>query len=211
MEYVVTQNQAQHDALKRNYRKESLIMPNIWIPSEQKKHEKEYDAIWVSNLRPLKRAEWFLEVANRHPQFRFCIVGGYLDKDYYSSIQQKSQEIPNLSFLGAKSFEEVNTLIAKSRLLVCTSEYEGFPNTFLQAWAQSVPVVSTVNPNNVFENHKLGVYVENVDSLCENTCTLLMDVQLYNDYMICIQNYFTENHSAVNGFVRLMNYMGFPN
>ena len=37
---------------------------------------------------------------------------------------------------------EVNALLEHTDLLVNTSDYEGFSNTFIQAWMRRVPVVS---------------------------------------------------------------------
>lgn len=206
-EFIVTQNENQFFALQQHYGKSSMRQPNIWIPSDQDKHEKKYDAIWVANLRPLKRAEWFISLAKTLSQYRFAIVGGAMDKKYYEKIEQLSSAVPNLSFLGAKSFEEVNTLLSESRLLVCTSEFEGFPNTFLQAWAQSVPVVSTVNPNGLLTDYKLGKYVETQEELCEGMEALISDSLCYQSYEEAIRDYFLLNHSAEHAFEKLMDYL----
>lgn len=206
-EFIVTQNEKQFLSLQQHYGKSSMQQPNIWIPSNQDKHEKEYDAIWVANLRPLKRAEWFISLAEALSQYRFAIVGGALDKKYYEKIEQLSGAVPNLSFLGAKSFEEVNNLLSESRLLVCTSEFEGFPNTFLQAWAQSVPVVSTVNPNNLLTEYKLGKCVSTQEELCESMESLMSDSLCYQSYEEAIRDYFLLNHSAEHAFEKLMDYL----
>lgn len=205
--YIVTQNEKQFLSLQQYYGKRGLMQPNIWIPSNQDKHEKKYDAIWVANLRPLKRAEWFVSLAEKLSQYRFAIVGGVMDKKYYEKIERLSGAVPNLSFLGAKSFEEVNGLLSESRLLVCTSEFEGFPNTFLQAWSQSVPVVSTVNPNDLLTEYKLGEYVATQEGLCESVESLVSNPLCYQSYEEAIQGYFLLNHSAEHAFDKLMDYL----
>lgn len=206
-EFIVTQNENQFRSLQQNYGKTSMLQPNIWIPSNQSGFEKKYDAIWIANLRPLKRAEWFVSLAETLSQYRFAIVGGAMDKKYYEKIEQLSGAVPNLSFLGAKSFEEVNILLSESRLLVCTSEFEGFPNTFLQAWAQSVPVVSTVNPNNLLTDYKLGKYIETQEELCESMEALINNPLCYQSYEEAIRGYFLLHHSAEHAFEKLMDYL----
>ena len=194
--HFVTQNKVQHDDLLQNYGKESLVLPNIWSVKSSENFEKKYDAIWVANLRPLKRAEWFVRLANSLPQYHFAIVGGISKKDYYDKIEKEASIIDNLSFLGAKSFEEVNVLIGESRLLICTSEFEGFPNTFLQAWAFSVPVISTVNPNDVITKYGLGRIVNNEEDLLRTMKEIQLSVDIYKQSQHSIKNYFLTHHDA---------------
>lgn len=209
IDYIVTQNEAQRDALRSNYGKESLTLANIWIPSVNSPFfVKKYDVIWVAYLRPLKRVEWFLELARQLPQFRFAIAGGVsTDQNYFNKIEKEAKDVQNLSFLGALSFNEINNLLAQSKLLACTSEFEGFPNTFLQAWAQSVPVVSTVNPSSVVSEHQLGVVVSNFKELLEQTLKLLKDDSLYTQYQTSIKTYFLKSHDADKAFDKLIEFL----
>lgn len=209
IQYIVTQNKAQHDALLQNYGKESLVLPNIWLVKSGISLEKQYDAVWVANFRPLKRAEWFVRLAKSLPQFSFAIIGGVSSKDYYDQIKEKASEVGNLSFLGAKTFEEVNSLIAESRLLICTSEFEGFPNTFLQAWAQSVPVISTVNPNSCITEFDLGRVVDNESELLNATEEILSSKELLEKYKKNIDAYFLSHHDANVAYQKILEQIHF--
>ena len=65
----------------------------------------------------------------------------------YGALHQQMKLLPNLDYLGEQPIERVNSEIAASDVLVTTS-YEGFPNTFIQAWLRGVPVVSNgVDPD----------------------------------------------------------------
>lgn len=207
IKFIISQNNKQHDSLKKNYCKESIVLPNIWIPVNQVVQHKSYDALWVANLRPLKRAEWFVELAKNLPQNKFAIVGGALSKEYkeyYEQISRLASEVHNLCILGAKSFSEVNTLLSESRLLVCTSEFEGFPNTFLQAWACDVPVVSTVNPSDYITEFELGRVVKNESQLRLAVCELLSNSELYERYQQNIKKYFMAHHDANLAYQKVM-------
>ncbi len=206
--YIVSQNTSQADCVKKYYNKESLIIPNIWVLDSKISCDKlQYDAIWVSNLSPVKQADWFLRLAEKLPKYRFALVGGSRSKKCYDEIKAGAKLIPNLDFLGQQSFLETTSLISRSRILVCTSEHEGFPNTFLQAWAMSKPVVSTVDPNSVITTNGLGYYVVNEEELAEKVETLIENA---GDYDQCVENvktYFELNHSSDHAFNRLIEFL----
>lgn len=206
MHFFVTQNSSQQKLLKNNYGKNSLIIPNISILKINDCTRKSYDAIWVSNMWPIKRAELFLQLASENQEKKFAIVGGAIDNQYYHSIEEKSKSIANITFCGPKSFDEVTRLMSESKLLVCTSEFEGFPNTFLQAWSQKVPILSTVNPNNVFDCYHVGYYVEAFEDLNKRFQQLIYDERSYTDMKHSIKDYFTENHSAESGYAKLTQF-----
>ena len=86
------------------------------------------------------------------------------------------EQTPNLQYLGPKTQEEVNNLLAKSHVFVNTSEREGFPNTFIQAWFRKVPVVSlTVNPDRLIDRHRLGYVSGSFRQLKNDVSTLIQD------------------------------------
>lgn len=210
IEYFVTQNNDQQVSLLKNYGKTSLILPNIWLQNDaaEQTSGKRYEAIWISNLRPLKRAEWFVSLAKEYPQYQFAIVGGPLKREYYNQIKQSASDVKNLSFLGSKSFIEVNSLLSQSRILVCTSEFEGFPNTFLQAWAYCVPVLSTVNPSGIITEYSLGYYVNDVSELKTKFIEMVNDGFEYKRMQSNVVRYFSEAHSADRAYSKLMKYLG---
>lgn len=208
----VTQNQLQADNLLKYYGKQSIIIPNIWISQATKENkETAYAALWVANLRRLKRAEWFMGLAQRLPQYRFAIVGGVNEQDYYDTIESQVSAIPNLDFLGPQSLNDVNALLSNSKLLVCTSEFEGFPNTFLQAWAYEVPVVSTVNPNGCITEFGLGRMVENETQLLEAVNELLTSDDTYNQCQRNIKAYFMAHHDAETAYCKMMKLINMKN
>lgn len=208
-DYIVTQNRLQSQSLDKYFNKGSLIIPNIWSDniSKANKQEKKYDVVWVSNFRRLKRAEWILYAAEQLPQYRFAIIGGPNDAAYYDEISEAASKLNNVDFLGSKSLDESSQVIACSRILACTSEYEGFPNTFLQAWAVGIPVISTVDPNNIILEHTTGCIINNEEDLIKKILLLLHDPSLYSTLVSNIEEYFASAHSATAAYKKLMDYI----
>ena len=119
------------------------------------------DAIWVAKIHATKQLEHFLDLASALPDFRFAVVGGFDPRenaDRRASLEARLGGLRNIAFLGPQRAEDVMALIARSKVLVNTSRYEGFPNTMLEAWSVGVPVVSlSVDPGGVIERERMGV------------------------------------------------------
>jgi len=132
--------------------------------------QKDIDVLWVGNLRPVKRPDILLELARRRPQYRFALVGGSgrekEGKAYFSRIAEEAKALPNVTMTGAVPYQAVGTWFERSRLHVNTSDYEGFPNTFLQAWVRRVPVVSFFDPDGVIERRALGRSCGDIEQMC---------------------------------------------
>ena len=204
------QNRYQQKKLKENYGKASLLIPNIWgeISVSDNAETEECDALWIANLRKLKRAEWFLYAAQCLPKYRFVLAGGPTkDMSYYKKIQAFAKDIPNLTFCGQQTFEQTNKLVSATKLLVCTSEFEGFPNTFLQAWAQGKPVISTVDPNGTISECGLGCIIEDKEELLKRIPDLLEDKKLYQEKQEKIRSYFKSVHSADKRYEELKKFL----
>lgn len=202
----VTQNEYQKETLQKYYAKKSLVLSNIWNTVEKVSglNAPTSDVVWIANLRRLKRAEWFISAARCLPNYRFVMAGGSSDDVYYHEMESLARKIPNLLFLGPVSFFESCHLVSQSRVLVCSSIFEGFPNTFLQAWSNGIPVVSTVDPSDVVVKHQLGIVIKSEKELISSINTLLEDRVLMNNVQRSIISYFSMNHASEVGYSKLI-------
>ncbi len=121
--------------------------------------ERAIDLLWLANMRSMKRPEWFVEMARHASELR-CVMAGGAHPDeaaLYRRVAMAATGVPNLRFEGQVRFDATRTLFAATRLFVNTSSFEGFPNTYWQAWAHGVPVIATFDPDGIIAQHGLGV------------------------------------------------------
>jgi glycosyltransferase involved in cell wall biosynthesis len=124
--------------------------------------ERGADLLWLANLRAMKRPDWFVDIARQVPRLR-CHIAGAAHPDepaLYRRVADAAAALPNLHFHGQVRFGATGALFANARLFVNTSAFEGFPNTYLQAWAHGVPVIATFDPDGLIAEHGLGMVVD---------------------------------------------------
>jgi glycosyltransferase involved in cell wall biosynthesis len=180
---IVAQAEYQRELLLRNYGlNAAAVIPNFHpIPAPVKKHGNERTVVWVANLKRAKQPDLFIELARRcaHMQnTRFLMIGAVQDSQY-ASLGAGTSAPGNLTIMGHKPVAEVNRLLAKAALFVNTSRHdgEGFPNTFIQAWLHSTPVVSLdVDPDGVLARNDIGECSRgDFEHMTESVQSLLLD------------------------------------
>jgi glycosyltransferase involved in cell wall biosynthesis len=141
---------------------------------------KDIDVLWISNLRHIKRPDRVLEIARAMPQYRFHMAGGPAgEEDLFRQVEIDAREIANLTFHGAVPYLDVGTLFDRARVLANTSDLEGFPNTFLQAWVRGIPVVTMFDPDGVVRSKGLGSSHSTVPEMVTGLDALLRSELMY--------------------------------
>jgi glycosyltransferase involved in cell wall biosynthesis len=140
---VVVQNPAQEEALRTHYGREGALIPSCYIPCAGAHADSAGYVLWVATMRPPKQAEKLLEIARLLPQHRFVMVGGPDPalRSYCEGLLEAARTLPNLEATGFVPYAEVERYFNGARVFLNTSSYEGFPNTFLQAWSRGIPTV----------------------------------------------------------------------
>ncbi len=140
------------------------------------------DVVWVAKIRHEKRLDLFLNLARSLPRMRFAVVGGFdptMDERARIHLEERMARLANVEWLGALRADEVLDCLGRSRVLVNTSDREGFPNTMLEAWSMGVPVVSLrVDPGGVIRECGLGRVSGSMEVLCEDVLRLAVDARL---------------------------------
>jgi glycosyltransferase involved in cell wall biosynthesis len=177
---IFVQHEQQLAALPRWLQHRASVVPSIAgdaLPMRPHGERERYVA-WVAMLRQPKRPDLLIEIARRAPAIQFVVCGGVTDfaspDGYGSAIRAELERTPNVRFLGQVSPEESRQVIGNAALLLSTSDAEGFPNTFLEAWAAGTPVVSlSVDPGRVIERSGLGRVVGTTERAATDLQSLL--------------------------------------
>lgn len=184
---VVVQTRDQADALAaRHGRTDARRVANFHpVPTRAAtRSAARLTVCWLGNVKPLKRPEIFLRLAHDLadlPHVEFVLAGAVqMPPGKWSALKHAAGPLPAFRDLGPVAPEAANELLARSHVLVNTSRWEGFPNTFIQAWLRDVAVVSfDVNPDGVFDGDALGLCAHgDYDTLREQVRRLLLDPAL---------------------------------
>jgi glycosyltransferase involved in cell wall biosynthesis len=198
---VITQNPQQHQELRDNYGREGTLIPSCYAPPAEAKNDRAGYVLWVASLRPSKRAELALEIARRLPNYRFVVVGGpdsdRRSQEYFQSLRDSAANLPNVEMKGFVPFKEAERYFDGARLFLNTSEYEGFPNTFLQAWSRGVPSVGFIETGS--RAHDGEPVYDSVGDASEATWKverLMRDDALWEQASRRVLDHFHDTHSV---------------
>ena len=175
---VLVQSVRQQELMRRNFGLDSSIAGLIVEPgsSEREFGERDIDALWVSNMRSVKRPDVLLGVADQLPHFPStwsaarCRAGNVLRNGQSAGGRSQQRDLPRR---GGHSRHR-RALQPRARV-VNTSDIEGFPNTYLQAWSSGTPVVAFFDPDGVIAREGLGATVRTAQEMCEAVRRLTSD------------------------------------
>ncbi len=173
---VAAQGNNQVALLHKHYQLDSVpVNMVVELPSRDEAVHKDIDVLWVNNLREFKRPELVPELAELLPECRFVMIGGAVpgNEHLYEKVRQQAANLNNVDFLGPVPYREVNGYFARTRLFVNTSDCEGFPNSFLQAWVRRAPVLSFFDPDGLITRMGLGTVPLNIGEMTEAIRALL--------------------------------------
>ncbi len=197
---VIAQTETQRSMLRKHWEIDASVIP---MPCENPTANEPKTAgreagrvLWVGRVCSVKRLEWFLDVAEALPQFTFDLVGPFYDEHYANQIHQRASTIRNVVLHGRVDKSEVARFYRQASILLCTSIYEGFPNTFLEAWSRGVPVVTTFDPDGVTESQRLGIHADSIESVRYAIIRCMESGEEYREFSINGRNYFEGRHAV---------------
>jgi len=172
---VVAQSELQRSWVRR-YGRDAPVLP-AGFPIPPWTDAPRDIVLWVGTLRALKRPEIFLDLAAAFPAQRFVLCGGPgEDPAVAAAVARHAAGLPNVTWAGFVPYTAIAAWFARARVLVNTSTYEGFPNTFVLAWLHGAAVLSCgVDPDGVLAQGGLGVVAADPAALRTALGNLLAD------------------------------------
>lgn len=199
---VFTQTRKQRNQLKRDFGVESVYLPMPCKLSGRSvssqnlaKTKSRKQVLMVCRVTRIKNIEMYLEVAKGMPDVQFVLVGPLDDdEDYGRFIRCGIESLANISWPGAAGGEELLDYYKNASIFCCTSKFEGFPNTFLEAWAHGLPVISAVDPDGLIKEQELGAHVSSVPAMVKTIRELLASPDHLASIGHNCTQYFQETH-----------------
>ena len=173
---LYTQSTDQQMLLKKHMGFDSLILPHgVFIDKRPRTSDKKF-ILWVGRATEVKQPELFMELAKLIPDEDFFMImpfeGQHTSESFRMNLNEKlkeAKELSNFRYLDYVPFNEIQGYFDQAKLFVNTSQYEGFPNTFIQACIGGSPIASlNVNPDSFIEKNNVGRY-------CSSDMTQLID------------------------------------
>jgi len=207
--HFFVQNMTQAAILKKEFDRESSLFGNIIsiqkLVGNLSTFKKNY-FLWVGRIEPFKRLELLLRITERLPNGQFVVVAPVNVRSEYSEEMLARTKLGiNIQYIEFAKPGELDKYYQEARGLICTSEYEGFPNIFLEAWNNGTGVYTLgVDPNGIIQKSrgKLGYVFSSAEELVKNIHQVLdLQDQAY------MYEYLIKNHSIkenVDGFLALV-------
>jgi glycosyltransferase involved in cell wall biosynthesis len=101
--------------------------------------------------------------------------------------------------------------LSRAKVFINTSEAEGFPNSFLQAWVRSVPVVSFFDPDGLISRNGLGFSPIGIADMATAVHRFVRDAGIRRESGEIAREFSLKHYSPVNvarRYVRLLDEMG---
>lgn len=161
---LIVQTQHQADLAARTFPdSDTTLIPSFAQVAPAVDGEADY-FLWADRMTDYKRPMKYLDLAAALPQARFRMVAVETietSSQLREEVCRRAEALPNVELRSRLSREQLLEQMTRAAAIVKTSEVEGMPNTFLEAWSRGVPVLSlSVDPNDRIAEHGVGLLAE---------------------------------------------------
>lgn len=198
--HIVVQTQSQSELLRNRFGRSADVLPNpISMATSFGNHAGDY-VLWIGRTDTFhKQPSLCLELAKRCPKIKFLMILNNTDSQIFQNILETKPT--NVDVIESVPFHEMSKYFQEAKLLLSTSskEFEGFPNTFLQAACHGLPIASLeVDPDGLFCGCGGAVNANgNIDTLAEYLYRLDGDAALRDEMGQKIKNYALGRHGLI--------------
>ncbi len=193
--FVFTQNAADKENIDRTLGISSVFIRNGHCIEPLKNGTRDI-ILWVGRSSPEKNPQLFIDLAEQLPNENFVMICPQaMDDDSYEQLTRNAFAAANLKFIRQVPYHKIGEYFRRAKVLVCTSQREGFPNTYIQACLNAAPILSlNINPDGFLDKYNCGVCCDgNFEQMADVLRRLVTD----NEYIELGQNarsYVEQNH-----------------
>ena len=200
---VLCQNNYQLNQIRKKYpEKPAVILHNPFYQSLEVApsnfEDRKYIA-WVGIFQKQKNLPLLFEIARQMPHVQFQIAGASrhdLDSATEAAIMNLSK-LPNVKFNGFLNRHQIIQFLNNAVALLNTSHYEGFSNTYLEAFSTGTPVIcpSHADPDNIVKEEKLGYPCEHPSDFINAIGQIFVQKQSFDILSERCRKYVNINHN----------------
>ena len=210
---AISQNAYQKTAYEKRFKKPCILINQMTPRVNENEIIKDNGTIrivWIANFKRIKRPEIFVNLAKALEKYSDRIkmeMYGRASSEY-RELLKSIKNTPWLEYKGEVPTETIFNVLSQSHILVNTSLYEGFSNTFVQAWMRKVPIISMgSNPNNVFDNYNVGLFIPQEKDLASALVNLIDHPATMKHMADDAYNYAIVNHSLEQNMPKILNIL----
>jgi glycosyltransferase involved in cell wall biosynthesis len=212
---IFLQHEGQLAELPSSLRRKACIVPGIvQVPSAYVEHRvrRPYVA-WVGVVRQPKRPDLLIDIAQQSPGVEFVVCGGASGHrsppGYSEAIIRRFGSVPNIRYMGHVAPDQAIKIISDASLLLSTSDAEGFPSVFVEAWASGTPVVTLrIDPDGVIAGQRLGAACHGVAAAADTIGRLITSVDERQEMAARCREHVIRRHSAVSAVAVVQEALG---
>lgn len=203
---IISQTKKQQQMLQNGFNLDSKVLPMPCPGPEGIKFQqplfpqnKTLHVGWAARISKEKRLELLIQLAQALPDVMFEVGGAATSKvgeEYAQPILAAAASLPNVTLHGRIAREDMPSYYSKLHLFCCTSAYEGFPNTFLEAWSHGLPIISTFDPDNLISELGLGKAATDVTSIVDGIRHFINNPEAWKMASVRVREYYLHNHTV---------------
>lgn len=198
---IVVQSEEQAEACRRYFGREPTLIRSVAVLPDQAVNVPTA-FLWIGRIVSYKRPLAYIELARSLPQARFRMVAvsapGSAGDRLRAAVRTAAAEVGNLELLAPRPHADLMKLVSEAVAVVSTSDFEGMPNTFLEAWSRGAPAMALAHdPDGVITRHRLGTFAGgSAKVLAEQAELLWRDRWARQDLSRRCRHYVAAEHSV---------------
>ena len=157
--HAITEGQMEH--YRRAGMDAALYRYLVFPRRSARTADKDIDFLWVSRCQPVKQPHLFVDLARSLPEFSFLMICPPEHRALWDEVATAARVAPNLRLVESVPYHEIQNWYDRARVFVNTSQWEGWPNSFIQAGLGHAALLSLrVDPDGIFGRFGLGVVAD---------------------------------------------------